>query len=79
MGQWRLLHQFRIMLHLGYQYVLQYDTDSHILSPIRFNLVNFMASENKVMAVKKVFSDKTSVGWARGVVIMSSIGVCVSL
>uniref|UniRef100_A0A7S0RAN4 Uncharacterized protein n=1 Tax=Chlamydomonas leiostraca TaxID=1034604 RepID=A0A7S0RAN4_9CHLO len=47
MGDWRLTFQPAFAREMGYQYVLQYDSDSCIGRPAKINLVSFMR-DNKL-------------------------------
>ena len=61
MGQWRLLHQFRLMRSLGYRYALQFDHDSHIMSPVDTDLVKLMLSRNIYMGARIIKEEPSPV------------------
>lgn len=61
MGQWRLLHQFSLLSSLGYEYALQYDTDSHLLAPVEFDLVQHLSFRGIYMAGRNSWPDKAEV------------------
>mmetsp|Transcript_19382 Transcript_19382/g.49310 ORF Transcript_19382/g.49310 Transcript_19382/m.49310 type:complete len:225 (+) Transcript_19382:878-1552(+) len=45
MGDWRLTFQPAFAKGLGYQFVLQFDSDSYVMEPSKINLVHFMRSK----------------------------------
>lgn len=52
MGRWRLTHMFDFVHEMGYEYMLQMDDDTIIMSPCAFNIVEHFRNNSKLMGVR---------------------------
>ena len=55
MGHFRLAFQFVFARDLGYKWLLQYDTDSYIMQPMKFNLVQHLVEKDYWMTNRNHF------------------------
>jgi len=63
MGQWRLVFALPFARRLGYEYMLQIDSDSYVAEPLGFNIIKLMAEKGAWMAWRHAVQDWTGVCW----------------
>ena len=64
MGHWRLLFQFAFADRLGYQYSLQTDDDSLMMSDVGYNMVTDAREKKVVIMARSIMVDIPSVSAA---------------
>ena len=64
MGHWRLLFQFAFADRLGYQYSLQTDDDSLVISDVGYDIVANAREKNLIMMARSIMTDSPAVSAA---------------